>query len=124
PVSDLFSSSALTIDVAHDVVNHGTISMPGGSLTLRAGGDIHNESIGSTASMVADTINLTAGSGLIRNSGLINAGSTLNLQTGVDTNLLVNNNGGLLRALNEINLRDSSYQGSANTKLIGGDLDA
>lgn len=112
----------LNINALHDIVNAGSI-LSSGNLNLTAGNSIINSGSAATmAVMQANNINMVANN--IVNSGTIAAMTgNINIASQMTQNLTVNNIGGILQAFNgNINLRDSSYNGSANIDLIGGDI--
>ena len=113
----------LNLTAINNIINHGSIASSG-SLSMTAGGSIVNSGNISAAQNVA----LASAVGSITNSGLIAAAvGNININNNVNINALtaslaINNAGGTLKALNgSINLRDSSYNGSADLNLVGGD---
>lgn len=119
----LFSSQNLTLNVANNLTNNGTISSPG-NLNLNVNGALTNATApgASVATMVAQNINILSGTGSIFNSGLMNALESINVGTSSTlTSLNLNNNDGVIKALNAINLREVLYDSNANVNLIGGD---
>jgi len=119
----VYGSNGLTLNVAGDATNTGTISTAG-KLTLNAGGTINNQSSATaTASTIAGDVSLNSGSGYINNSGIVQAttGNITLSTTLAATDLNVNAAGGSFVANNgAINLRVSSYTGNGNTTLTGG----
>jgi filamentous hemagglutinin len=148
--SNLFSSSSLNLNVLNTAMNAGSINS-GGNFSLSAGGNVTNSgsinssgalSIASGGSIAnvspiqrsgsADTavvkgtdVSLSSGSGTFTNAGLIAAtGSSGNVMFNAPStkDITIANTGGTIQALNgAINLRDASYNGTANLNLTGGD---
>ncbi|MBX9877390.1 MAG: hypothetical protein K2Y22_02945 [Candidatus Obscuribacterales bacterium] len=121
--SGLISSTLanLNLNAINNIVNAGTISSSG-NLNLTAGNSIVNASSAAMMAMMqANNISMVANN--IVNSGTIAAlTGNLNIASQMAQNLAVNNIGGMMQALNgNINFRDSSYSGSANISLLGGD---
>lgn len=126
PVANL----SLTLQAAQAVVNSGTISSAA-NLTVNAGTSIINAlPTSASATMPApvmqavNNLNLTALSGNIVNSGLMESiNSNINIVSSLQNNLVVNNVNGTLQALNgSINVRDSLFTGKFNTAILGGDV--
>lgn len=112
------SLATLNLNAVNNIVNNGTI-MSAGNLNMTAGGSIVN-----TAVMQAmSAMNLATGAGNIVNSGLISSlTGNISVSTQTINNLLVNNTGGIMQALNgNINVRDVLYSAKSNTSLMGGD---
>jgi YVTN family beta-propeller protein len=121
--SSIFPSASMTVNVENHLTNMGTIASPG-NLTVVAGGSITNQTVSNApATMAAQNINLSAGSGQIFNSGLIQALGNINLNTGnSQADLNITAPGGTFEAIaGNINLRCASYVGSNNIHLDGGD---
>ncbi len=110
----------LNLTALNNLTNAGTISS-GGNLSMSAGGTLTNAG---GAVQAANNVNLFSGAGNIVNSGLVNAvNGNINLATLAANQLNINNANGNLQALNgAINLRDSSYNGTADTYVTGGNL--
>lgn len=111
--------SNLTLDASGDITNYGSITGSGG-LTLSAAGFVNN--YGTTRA----TNDVSLQGARIRNSGVVESTTgNLNLN-GSDAStkaLVVVNTYGNLQALNgAINLRDSSYNGTLDTYIVGGNL--
>ncbi len=109
--------SNLTLHASGDLNNFGTIESTGG-LTLAADGSINNRGTARA------TNNFSLQSATINNRGTIESTSgNVNVDGSSLQVLTVNNTGGTLKALNgAINIRDTSYNGTFNTALTGGDL--
>ena len=107
-----------------DIINSGTISSSG-SLSLRAGGQIENNAVTTTGRaliLARNDISLSSAAGMITNAGLIKS-LRGNINVANDTpDVLFNNAGGLVEALRgNIDFHDSSFTGSGNLTLTGGD---
>ena len=128
-LNGLSNSSSLTLNVANNVVNHGSISSLG-VLTIASGGSITNSSISTGSSSTGGafigghSVNLTSATGTFNNSGHIVAnGGSIKLNAPYTQNITLNNTGGTISATQgAINIRDNTYNGSAATILKGGDL--
>lgn len=127
----VFASSDLNLTVAGNLINNGTISVPGGNLNLNAQGSVSNVTTPgySTASMTAQSINIFTGTGNIVNSGLISATNAVSLHTtDPHTDLIINNTNGVVEALGENGIITVRSQGpdleSANAGIWGGLLKA
>ena len=134
----LYDSDGLNLNLSDSLVNNGSI-VSSGKLSITAGGGITNQSSGnSVAQITANNVNLLSGSGSIVNSGQVHATQQLNLNTiSPSTNLIVNNNGGVLEAdgaasalgansiQGTLNIRSAGqFQESANVQITGGSLSA
>ncbi|MBY0549005.1 MAG: S-layer family protein [Candidatus Obscuribacterales bacterium] len=121
---NFFSSQGLNLNVIGNLSNlGGTITTPG-HLEIMAGSVI-NQSLGNMAALIsAQTVNISAMSGAITNSGLITAIDTINIQQRQSlANLLFNNSNGVLESLGgAINIRNTAFMEKLNTSIIGGDL--
>jgi hypothetical protein len=124
------STLHLNLNALGDIVNSGSI-VSFGNLSLNAGGSITNgsSSVGAQHAVpapaviqAASDVNLSAGSGNITNGGVINAlNGNVNFNAGSASDLTINNQNGTVQALTgAINVRNSSYNGSANVNLNGG----
>ena len=114
----LFSSQNLNLNVLGNLTNRGTISTQG-NLVICVGGVFSNAS---SAAINANNITIASGTGSIFNAGLIRALDSINFSTTSNlTDLLINNSGGTLSALNSINVRDTAYSGNGSSTLLGGD---
>jgi len=111
------SNVDLTLDASGTLNNAGTINSSG-ALTLTAGGALSNSGTISAAT------NVDLGAANVNNRGTISSASgNVNLTGAPDAVLQVNNRRGTISALSgAINLRDSSYNGSQNSYITGGDL--
>ena len=122
---------SLNLTVINDIVNSGSIQSAG-NLTVMAGGSIVNALPSGMSAAVPlmqamNSVNLILGMGNIVNSGVIASQmaniniATLTGQLPID--ILVNNIGGQLQALNgDINVRDSAFIYKNNLTVMGGDL--
>jgi len=100
------------------IASQATASNPELNLTLKADRDLNNQ--GSITS--AGNLELSAGRS-INNVGFVSAEKDISLTGTPDTKLLVNNYGGSLNALNgSINLRETGYNGYADSIIFGGNL--
>ncbi len=117
-LSNLFSSQNLTVNVVNNVMNAGTITAPG-TLSINAGGSIVNQTVNNIqANINAHIVNLYTGAGSLSNSGLINAASSINVQTQQTRDLLINNSQGLLQSIaGVINIRDLLSTLKVNTTI-------
>jgi len=110
--------SNLTLDASGDITNYGSIE-GSGAIALSAAGFVNNH--GTTRA----TDNVSLNGSRIRNSGVIEStAGNINLGGSASTAaLVVVNTYGTLQALNgAINLRDSSYYGTSDSHIVGGDL--
>ncbi len=109
----------LVIDAAQKFENFGTV-LSSGNLLVTAGDSLTNGN-GAKLSGIKD-VDLT--SPVLNNKGLVSAlTGAVNLNS--PTDLLVNNSGGVVQALNgDINVRDKSFHDVLNTSIIGGILGA
>ena len=118
----LFPSQHLGLSVSGNFTNNGKITVPG-NLNLIVGGILSNSSFitASPATILAQNINITSGSGIILNSGLISALDSISFRTSsAVTDLIVTNADGVFQAINQINVRDTFYTGNALNSLSGG----
>ncbi len=111
------SNVDLTLDASGTLINSGTINSSG-ALMLTASGALSNSGTISAAT------NVDLGAANVNNRGTISSASgNVNLNGAPDAVLQVNNRRGTISALSgAINLRDSSYNGSQNSYITGGDL--
>ncbi|HEY9869229.1 MAG TPA: hypothetical protein V6D08_08695, partial [Candidatus Obscuribacterales bacterium] len=116
----------LSLHAIENIINHGTISSAG-NLTATAGRSIINSlpagATGASPVMQAlGAVNLQTNN--LVNSGIISSASTnINVIAQSVADLVINNIGGRLEAINgSINIRDSLFSGKANAILSGGDL--
>lgn len=109
--------SSLTLDASGDINNLGNIEGIG-AITLSAAGTVNNNG---TARATND---LSIQASRVNNSGLIEStGGNINLNGPSSAALVISNTHATLQALNgAINLRDSSYNGTFNSIIVGGDL--
>lgn len=121
------SNLSLILNAQNNIVNAGSI-ISSGNLTAIAGGSIINAlptgMTGAVPVMQAiNNINLIAGSGNILNSGLITSQlNNINLATQLSQDMIINNIGGNLQALNgSINIRDMAFADKKHLVLWGGD---
>ena len=124
-------NQGLVLNAQNNIANSGTISSAG-MLSLNAGGTISNTTAAPTASNAlannqpliqgAENVNLSTGSGVINNSGLIQSNSgNINITSQPAQSISVNSSNGIFQATNgSINVRDALYTGAANTNLNGG----
>ncbi len=121
--SNVFSSGGMTLNVANNVTNLGSIATAG-NLNLNVGGTLSNINAGSLPALITgQNINLNVGSGHLVNSGLIQSLNNLNINgPNTTTDLNINGADGVFKAINgSINLRDISFSGTGNTNITGGD---
>jgi len=111
------SATNLTLDTARNLTNDGVIVSEQG-LTLTAGSEIRNSG---TVSAV-DDLNLI--STKTTNRGLLQSvSSAVTFNGDADSQLLVNNTGGVVSANNgAINVRAADFTGTGNSTVFGGDL--
>lgn len=109
--------SDLTLQADRNFSNFGTISATG-NLTVSA-----EKTLTNNGSILADG-NLNVISTNINNAGALgSSASSVNFGGVVGKDLVINNHGGTISALNgAINLRDASYIDKNNTAVYGGDL--
>ena len=119
----LFSSQNLNINVANNLVNAGTIRS-GGELNLNVGGVLSNIATGqSVGTLQAQNLNIFSTSGTIVNSGLMNALDSVSITTSnASGRLSINNNSGVIQALNSIALGGASNLSAVSLKVDGGSL--
>ncbi len=123
-VSDL----SLSLNSSKHVLNRGLITSAN-DLTISAGGSISNIGSAEASSTIgqlnaAHDLNLVIGQGTLNNSGRITSSeSRINISSKAsDSDIIINSLGGTFSALNgEINVRNSSFNGSKNIALLGGD---
>lgn len=143
---NVMESAGLTLNIANNLVNNGTIATAG-TLNINAGGSIVNQSLGNLqATISAQAMNLNARS--FFNSGIISATQSINLVTSNVTNsgllqslaadlnvrslsdaLLINNTDGLMQASGDVLMETLStrqtfdeYGALAQLSLSGGDI--
>jgi hypothetical protein len=111
------TASDLTLQADKALKNFGTINATG-NLTLSAEKSLTNSGTVSAAG------NLNIQAANVTNTGtLASTDANVNFGTTGADNLLVNNYGGTIAALNgAINLRDAAYEGLKDTTVVGGDL--
>lgn len=124
--ANLVANMNLTLNATNNIVNAGSI-ISAGNLNLNAGQSIINQSTtaGVTAVLQAqNNITLNSVIGNFVNTGNITANlGNINIVSGAMHDILFNNVGGTLSALNgAINFRDSCYSDVGNLSVIGGDL--
>ena len=129
--SNLSSSLNLTLNALNNIVNSGTITSSG-NLTALAGGSITNALPAGIAGnlpvmQALNNLNLQSATGNIVNSGIISSQlnniNILSNITGQTNNLVINNIGGRLEALQgSINIRDALFAEKGHLVLWGGDL--
>ncbi len=127
--NNLVSSLNLNLTALQNIVNAGTISSSG-SLTASAGGSIINAlPAGVTGArpvmQAVNNITLLSQAGNFVNAGLIAAKTgNINVSTGqIVSNILMNNAGGTLQALNgTIAFRDAGFSALADLTVTGGDF--
>gem|GEM_PF-993607 len=109
--------SDLTLQADKYLSNFGTINATG-NLTV-----VGERSVTNSGSVIADG-NLNIQAPKVTNSGaLASTYASVNVGTTVDNDVVVNNYGGSISALNgAINLRDSAYVAEHDTIVVGGDL--
>ncbi|HIA52797.1 MAG TPA: hypothetical protein EYN91_12030, partial [Candidatus Melainabacteria bacterium] len=109
--------SDLTLQADKSLSNFGTINATG-NLTV-----VGERSVTNSGSVIADG-NLNIQAPKVTNSGaLASTYASVNVGTTVDNDVVVNNYGGSISALNgAINLRDSAYVAEHDTIVVGGDL--
>jgi hypothetical protein len=118
---------SLSLSAADVIANSGTISSAS-NLALTANAVINALPAGSTANspviQAMNSINITTGVNGIANAGSIAAlHQNLNINTLVPMNVIINNVGGTLSALNgSMNVRDELFASKLNTYLLGGDV--
>lgn len=94
----VYASSGMQLNVAGNVQNLGTI-FSSGTLDILAGGSISNLTSGSIPALISATnLNITAGSGSMVNSGLLQATQTLLLNSARGVDLNINNTNGVIQA--------------------------
>lgn len=114
---NLFSGLSLGLNALQNISNYGVISSAG-NLSMAAGGTISN--LGSGALMSA-TQNLNIQTASLINSGAIAAQNNINIVGQLQQNLLINNIGGTISALNDINVASASLMDNLNITINGGD---
>jgi hypothetical protein len=123
------SGVSLNLSSTNNIVNLGQISSAA-ALTLAAGGSISNGLTGARNSAfssvpsikAAGDINFSAGSGEFINAALVSSSNgNVNFAAPSSQTIAIEGSGGTVRALSgNINVRDVSYTGAANTNLSGG----
>ncbi len=117
----VFSSGNLTLSAGGHIENTGSVASTKGLALSSIGGSITNAA--QSALRAQDNLVLETGNGIIDNAGLIaSAQGNIKLRGGATPlDLHVSGAGGTFEALNgSINLRDSTYAGSENVAMIGG----
>ncbi|MBS1994559.1 MAG: S-layer family protein, partial [Cyanobacteria bacterium SZAS LIN-3] len=125
----LVPSLDLNLYATNNFTNSGNISSSG-NINIFAGNNIVNAlPTGATGPAptihAVNNVNFMTGSGNFTNAGVVaSANNNINiLAAAATTNLNINNTGGSLQAVKGcINVRDESYDGSANVNLTGGDF--
>lgn len=123
------SHLSLSLSALQNIVNSGSI-ISSGNLSLAAGGSIANQpAAGSGAQPLMqafNNLNLSSGSGIIVNAGLISSlSNNINISSPSATNIIFNNAGGVLQAFNgTINFRDASFNQANDLTVTGGNLSA
>lgn len=113
----------LSLNAINNIVNNGVISSAG-TLNLSAGGAIINSALASISAI--NNISLLSNAGNIVNQGIITSQlSNINLLSQLSSQLSVNNNQGILQALNgsiNANLTNASGTKDALLSIVGGSL--
>ncbi len=126
-VSYAVSNLNLTFNTVHNFVNAGVVSSAG-NLNVNAGGTIVNALptgvTGPSPVMQAlNNVNLTTMLGNLTNGGNIQAlTGNIAIASAINQDLIINNLGGILQALGQVTVRDSSYSGKANLAILSGDV--
>jgi hypothetical protein len=115
------SNLNLSISALGKLINYGTISSAG-DLNISAVSGLHNVSTGPETKAVlsgAGAVNIFASS--IFNSGLVSAGTNINVvQSILNRDLAINNKGGIFEALSGVITFNNTGAGAANTLLFEG----
>ncbi|MBX9688954.1 MAG: hypothetical protein K2X27_19760, partial [Candidatus Obscuribacterales bacterium] len=135
-LSGFYPIHNLNLSSSTNLVNNGTISSSGnlnlaavqqvintGTISSQANLSIQAASIVNSALLSAmQNINLQAAN--ILNSGQINAAlGNINIASALSSNIIINNSGGTMQALNGlVNVRDSLYSGIADLNIDGGKI--
>jgi YVTN family beta-propeller protein len=120
---------SIAFNAVQNFINQG-IMESAGSITINAGGSIHNTRAHATHAppeMRANKhITLNSAAGDIANAGVVaSLLGNVNLTAPANRNLVVNNAGGLIEAINgAINVRDAEHTGSGSSYVTGGDLNS
>lgn len=132
----VFESASLNINVAHNVLNQGSIVNQNGALNITAGGTVTNQGVGlptttgslsgvSNGSILARSINVATASGTILNTGLMYSINNLRLintqQSDSAFNVL---NSGKLASKNGDVVISSTTAGHVNIDNSGGTIEA
>lgn len=125
-LTNALSALSLNLSALQNIINAGAITSSA-NLSLTAGGSIVNAlPVGVTGPLpVMQAVNnLNLFSANIQNAGLIaSLQSNINIATQVAQNIVVNNTGGTLSAINGIiNVRDQNFSGKFDLSLTGGDI--
>lgn len=121
----LVPNFSFTLAAAQNIANAGVISSAG-ALTMTAGNAISNTGVAGSQALIQalGAINMFSGAGTILNQGAIaSATGNINLTAPVLQNLIINNQGGVLSALQgAVTLRNSLVDTKTNTAILGGDI--
>ena len=129
-ISGAIAGLNLSLTAMNNIVNAGTISSAGHLSAIAGGSIINSLPTGVTGIQpviqAVNNLNLTSNIGNIVNSGLINSiAGNINITSQIANNLVLNNIGGRLQALNgALNIRDSAFAGKFDVSLFGGDIAA
>lgn len=117
-LQNVVASSGLTMNVAQNVLNNGTISTAG-TLNINAGGTITNQSLNGVQAIIsAQLMNLTAST--ILNSGQLSALQALNNINLNATSIL--NEGSIVSRLGSIHVLTNELTGSGLMQALNGDI--
>lgn len=124
--SNAVGGFSFTLNAINNIVNSGTIASAG-DLNLVAGGAIVNalpSGVAGPSPVMQAMQNVNIISVNILNSGAITSAlANINVSTVLSQNILINNQLGVLQALNgSLNIRDSVFFEKFNTTIFGGDI--
>lgn len=124
--SNAVGGFSFTLNAINNIVNSGTIASAG-DLNLVAGGAIVNalpSGVAGPSPVMQAMQNVNIISANILNSGAITSAlANINVSTVLSQNILINNQLGVLQALNgSLNIRDSVFFEKFNTTIFGGDI--
>ena len=122
--SALAANLGMTVAAAQNIVNYGRI-VSAGDLNLSAGGSVQNLARAGLAQPVLQAANnLNISSANIVNNGLLAAQTgNININTITSSDIVINNIGGQIQALQgAINIRNAAFNQANNLTITGGSL--